>query len=181
MTRRLRRLVCLVVTLSCVCRSAVFRSCSLRPFDDTPNTLMGIDGMVLTAGGLFRDPASFTYHNLPLDDNGAPIADGFNTFQFGGFSINPPITTGYKQYDAFRWQKTAAGDCCISHNARLHSDTPDNVTNATRESANCSNVLENLTRLFQRLTVQMLRRITFRLSIGHFSASSSIPANISCR
>ena len=90
---------------------------------------MGIDGMVLTAGGLFRDPGSFTYHNLPLDNNGLPIADGFNTFQFGGFTINNPITTGYGRYDAFRWQKASAGDCCISHNARLHSDTPDNVTN----------------------------------------------------
>jgi hypothetical protein len=98
---------------------------------DTPNTLIGIDGMTLTAGGLFRDPGSFPYHNLPLDMNGAPIADGFNTFQFGGFTVNPPITTGYRQYDAFRWQKTSAGDCCISHNARIHSDTPDNVTNAT--------------------------------------------------
>ena len=98
---------------------------------DTPNTLMSIDGMVLTAGGLFRDPASFPYHNLPLNNVGAPIADGFNTFQFGGFSINPPITTGYGQYDAFRWQKTSAQDCCISHNARFHSDSPDNVSNVT--------------------------------------------------
>ena len=111
-------------------RSVVFRRSASAALD-TPNVLMGIDGMTLTAGGLFRDPASFTFHNLPLDDNGAPIADGFNTFQFGGFSINNPLTTGYGRYDAFRWRKDQAGDCCISHNARFHSDTPDNVSNVT--------------------------------------------------
>ena len=102
--------------------------------------------MTLTAAGLFRDPGSFPYHNLPLDNNGAPIADGFNTFQFGGFTINPPITKGYGQYDAFRWQQTSAADCCISHNAREHSDTPDNVTNATASPQTYRDVLENLTR-----------------------------------
>src|SRR6478672_995559 len=127
MSKEMRRVWCTVIfavaAIGCVMQSAAAL--------DTPNTLMGIDGMVLTAGGLFRDPGSFTYHNLPLDANNLPIADGFNTFQFGGFTINNPLTTGYGRYDAFRWSKTAAGDCCISHNARLHSDTPDNVTNAS--------------------------------------------------
>jgi hypothetical protein len=77
---------------------------------DTANTLMGIDAMTLNHAGLFRN---------------ATPNDGFNTFQFGGFSINNPVTTGYGRYTAFRWRKDQAGDCCISHNARLHSDTPE--------------------------------------------------------
>ena len=85
---------------------------------DTPNTLFGIDAMVLRAGGLFRDPGSFA----TVNGN-----DGFNTFQFGGFSINNPITTGYGKYDAFRFQKNLTGDCCIAYNARLHSDTPETI------------------------------------------------------
>src|SRR5262245_23039790 len=122
MTSKLSRLFCLIgFCLTCAIGSLPRFASAL----DTPNTLMGIDGMVLTASGLFRYPAIFTYHNLPLNNVGAPIPDGFNTFQFGGFSINPPITTGYGQYDAFRWQKTSAQDCCISHNARFHSDSPD--------------------------------------------------------
>ncbi len=71
---------------------------------------MGIDAMVLNHAGLFRN---------------ATPNDGFNTFQFGGFNINNPVTTGYGRYTAFRWRKDQAGDCCISHNARLHSDTPE--------------------------------------------------------
>ena len=86
---------------------------------DTANTLMGIDGMVMRAGGIFRDPGSFGMTNGN---------DGFNTFQFGSFSVNNAVTTGMGKYDAFRFQKTAVGDCCISHNARLHSDTPESVT-----------------------------------------------------
>jgi hypothetical protein len=77
---------------------------------DTANTLMGIDAMTLNHAGLFRN---------------ATPNDGFNTFQFGGFSINNPVTTGFGRYTAFRWRKDQAGDCCISHNARLHSDTPE--------------------------------------------------------
>jgi hypothetical protein len=71
---------------------------------------MGIDALVLNHAGLYRN---------------ATPNDGFNTFQFGGFSINNPVTTGYGRYTAFRWRKDQAGDCCISHNARLHSDTPE--------------------------------------------------------
>ena len=52
---------------------------------DTPNTLFGIDGMVLNAGGLFRDPSSFGTANGN---------DGFNSFQFGSFTINAPVTFG---------------------------------------------------------------------------------------
>ena len=115
MTCKLCRLVCLTVTFFAVVAGSLPRSASAM---DTPNTLMGIDGMVLNAGGIFRDPGSFSAANGN---------DGFNTFQFGTFSINPPITTGYGKYDAFRFQKTAAGDCCISHNARVHSDTPETI------------------------------------------------------
>jgi PEP-CTERM motif len=128
MTCKLCRLVCVGVALI-FAAGAVPQPVSADNFPNTPNTLMAIDGMTLTAAGLFRDPGSFPYHNLPLDNNGAPIADGFNTFQFGGFNISPPITKGYGQYDAFRWQQTSAADCCISHNARYHTDTPDNVVN----------------------------------------------------
>ena len=130
MSSKLCRLVCLVVAFSACGVGLVSQSLG-GPYDNTPNSLMGIDGMTLTAAGLFRDPGSFPYHNLPLDNNGSPIADGYNTFQFGGFTINPPITKGYGQYDAFRWQKASSGDCCISHNAGFNSNTPDNVTNAT--------------------------------------------------
>jgi hypothetical protein len=122
-------LVCFGIALFIFAVGALPQSASADTFPNTPNTLMAIDGMTLTAAGLFRDPGSFTYHNLPLDMNGAPIADGFNTFQFGGFGISPPLTKGYGQYDAFRWQQTAAADCCISHNAREHSDTPVTITN----------------------------------------------------
>src|SRR4029079_2464623 len=125
MSTPLRRLTCTAL----VCALALGWVPGQASALDTPNTLMSIDGMVLTAGGVFRDPQSFTYHNLPLDTNSAPIADGFNTFQFGGFTINNPITTGYGRDDAFRWQKSVASDCCISHNARRHSDTPDTVKN----------------------------------------------------
>ena len=77
---------------------------------DTPNTLIDIDAMTLQHAGLFRN---------------ATPNDGYNTFQFGSFVVANPITTGYGKYTAFRFQKTVAGDCCISHNARNHSDTPD--------------------------------------------------------
>lgn len=85
---------------------------------DTPNLILGVDGMVLRAGGLFRDPGSFE----AVNGN-----DGFNTFQFGTFTIANPITTGLGKYDAFRWQKTGEGACCISHNSRVHSDTPETI------------------------------------------------------
>src|SRR4051794_7550529 len=90
---------------------------------DTPNTLMGIDAMVLRAGGIFRDPGSFG------NTNGN---DGYNTFQFGGFNVNNSITTGYGKYDAVRFQKNQVGDCCISHNARFHSDTPESIVDASQ-------------------------------------------------
>lgn len=116
MSNEARRVIC-VVTMGL---SAILAGSPRvgRAFD-TANTLMGIDGMVMKAGGIFRDPGSFGQTNGN---------DGFNTFQFGSFSVNNPITTGYGKYDAFRFQKTGTGDCCISHNARLHSDTPESVT-----------------------------------------------------
>jgi hypothetical protein len=88
---------------------------------DTPNVLMGFDGMALNHFGLFRNPT------------GGQPADGFNTFQFGGFSIANPLTTGnaygnqlkYGRYTAYRFQKNAVGDCCISQNARIHTDSPE--------------------------------------------------------
>jgi hypothetical protein len=132
MTSKWFRLVCFGIAVLIVAVVNLPQLARADQFPNTPNVLMDIDGMTLTAGGLFRDPGSFGYHNLPLNPStGAPMADGFNTFQYGGFGINTPITAGYKQYDAFRWQQTSAASCCISHNARLHSDTPDNVTNAT--------------------------------------------------
>ena len=105
---------CVVCGIGCLPRSATAL--------DTPNTLMGIDGMVLRAGGIFRDPGSFG------DVNGN---DGFNTFQFGSFAVNNAVTTGKGKYDAFRFQKTATGDCCISHNARFNSNTPETIIDAT--------------------------------------------------
>jgi hypothetical protein len=79
---------------------------------DTANSLYGIDAMVLRHNGLFRQ--------------GTPN-DGNNTFEFGSFSLANPITAGYGRYSAVRWAKVGAGDCCISHNARIHSDTPDSA------------------------------------------------------
>ncbi len=116
MSDEMRRLVCVVT----VGLAAVFggRPQALYAFD-TANTLLGIDAMVMKAGGIFRDPGSFGQTNGN---------DGFNTFQFGAFAVNNPVTTGYGKYDSFRFQKTGTGDCCISHNARMHSDTPESVT-----------------------------------------------------
>lgn len=107
MTSKLCRLVGWVVICLTFASGHLQQSASAL---DTPNTLLGIDAMVLNHAGLFRN---------------ATPNDGFNTFQFGTFAINNPVTTGYGRYTAFRFQKSATGDCCISHNARLHSDTPE--------------------------------------------------------
>lgn len=111
----LRRLVSLAVACFLLALVSLDQVASAQ---DTPNLIMGVDGMVLRAGGLFRDPASFEVPNGN---------DGFNTFQFGTFNISNPITTGMGKYDAFRWQKTGTGACCISHNSRVHSDTPETI------------------------------------------------------
>ncbi len=49
---------------------------------DTPNVLMGIDGMVMHASGLFRAPGS-----IP----GAVSDDGSNTFVFFNFAQRCPV------------------------------------------------------------------------------------------
>jgi hypothetical protein len=107
MSNKLRQMLCLVVLWLIYAIGGLPQSAIAL---DTANTLMGIDALVLNHAGLYRN---------------ATPNDGFNTFQFGGFSINNPVTTGYGRYTAFRWRKDQLGDCCISHNARLHSDTPE--------------------------------------------------------
>jgi hypothetical protein len=106
---------------------------------DTPNTLMGIDGLVLRGAGLFRDPGSFA---------GANGNDGFNTFQFGSFAVNNPITTGFGKYDSFRFQKTDIGDCCISHNARYNSNTPEHMIDSTTTPQSVSYIGGSITSAF---------------------------------
>ncbi len=119
MIRESRRLVGLIA----ICVSGVIGSLpELASALETANTLMGLDGMVLRAGGIFRDPGSFG------ETNGN---DGYNTFQFGAFAINNAVTTGKGKYDAFRFQKTDVGDCCISHNSRINSNTPETVVDPT--------------------------------------------------
>jgi hypothetical protein len=75
---------------------------------DTPNLLMGIDGMAMHGLGLFR--------------NNPSANDGVNTFQFG-----PVLFAAGQQgrYKSFFFVKNGVGDGGISHNARFHSDTPE--------------------------------------------------------
>src|SRR5256885_5472704 len=114
MTTETRRLVRLAI-VGLVAASSLIPQSKAAALD-TPNALMGIDAMVLRAGGIFRDPGSF---------GSANGNDGYNTFQFGGFNVNNSITTGFGKYDAARFQKNQAGGCCISHKARFPSDTPE--------------------------------------------------------
>ncbi len=133
MNRKMRRLIA-VVAACFLCALAWFPQ--LASALDTPNALMGIDGMVLQAGGIFRDPGSF---------NAANGNDGFNTFQFGAYAVNAPITTGMGKYDAFRFRKTDIGDCCISHNARFNSNTPEHMIDSTTTPQTVSYITNNLT------------------------------------
>jgi hypothetical protein len=80
---------------------------------DTPNLLMGIDGMTINHAGLFR--------------NGTPN-EGFNTFVFFSFSMFPGEEGRYKSF--FVVDNNVNPDDPqnfggVSHNARYHSDTPE--------------------------------------------------------
>ena len=59
---------------------------------------MGIDAMVMRAGGIFRDPGSFGMTNGN---------DGFNTFQFGSFAVNNAVTTGMESTIHFVFRRRA--------------------------------------------------------------------------
>jgi hypothetical protein len=89
---------------------------------DTPNTLMGIDGMTINHNGLFRN-------NTPND--------GFNTFVFFAASHQPGHTGRYESFYLYD-QNVDANDPNnfggISHNARYHSDSPE-IFNATQFQA----------------------------------------------
>lgn len=74
---------------------------------DTPNSIMGIDAMVIGHAGLFR--------------NGDPN-DGFNTFQFGTFAT---AGASLGRYHSFYLVKTGDGACCISHRNRIETFTPE--------------------------------------------------------
>jgi hypothetical protein len=85
---------------------------------DTPNVLMGIDGMVVNASGLFRDPAAL----------GGNAADGFNTFIYFNFGYFAGMEGRYKSFYVFDNvvdPNTTNNFGGISHNARYHSDTPE--------------------------------------------------------
>jgi len=104
MTSKLTRLICsvcfsLAIGIGCLPQSATAQ--------DTPNVLMTIDGMTMLHAGLFRSN---------------PVADGFNTFQFG-----PVLFAAGQQgkFKSFFFVKNGAGDGGISHNARFHSDSPE--------------------------------------------------------
>lgn len=147
MMRNLGRLICGRL-LGLAAASFVLSFCALPQAShsmDTPNLIMGVDGMVLRAGGLFRDPGSFE----AVNGN-----DGFNTFQFGTFTINNPITTGQGKYDAFRWQKTGTGACCISHNSRIHSDTPETIDDPVGAPGSFRLVPDSITKDFMPIIDQ---------------------------
>ncbi len=81
---------------------------------DTPNVLMGIDGMTLNQAGLFV--------------NGGTPDDGFNTFRFFAFNNQPGHIGRYKStylYDQNVNLADTQNFLGISHNARYHSDTPE--------------------------------------------------------
>jgi hypothetical protein len=80
---------------------------------DTPNVLMGIDGMTLTAEGLFV--------------NGTPN-DGFGTFRYFAFSTQPGHVGRYKSAYLYDTNVNLADNqnfLGISHNSRSRSDTPE--------------------------------------------------------
>ncbi len=85
---------------------------------DTPNVLMGIDGMTINAAGLFRNPASV----------GGTADDGSNTFVYFNFGHFAGMEGRYKSFylvDNVVDPNVENNFGGISHNARYHSDTPE--------------------------------------------------------
>jgi hypothetical protein len=106
MSSRFRRFA--FVIIGCVVAAVGSPSQSASALD-TPNALMGVDGMVMLHYGLFRnDPAI--------------ALDGINTFQFGPIAFAAG-TQG--RYHSFYFVKNGEGDGGISHNARNNSNTPE--------------------------------------------------------
>src|SRR5262245_27469615 len=109
MTSRFRRSMCVMV--GCLATVAGFHYQAARALD-TPNVLMGIDGMTLMAPGLFVNPS------------GTPN-DGFNTFRFFQYNAQPGHVGRYKSvylYDTDVNPDDSQNFLGISHNARYHSD-----------------------------------------------------------
>lgn len=100
-----------VITLSVV--SIVGWCCQSAQGLDTPNVLMGIDGMTLRHDGLF---------------NNATPNDGFNTFKYFAYAAQPGRSGRYKSVFLFDQNVNLADPqnfLGISHNARSRTDTPE--------------------------------------------------------
>jgi hypothetical protein len=104
MASEVRRRLCLVAF--CLAPAIGYPPKSTSALD-TANVLMGIDGMVMTHQGLFRN---------------ATPNDGAQTFSFGTFQAAPGTLGRYK---SFYLVETGEDDCCISHRIRLESWSPE--------------------------------------------------------